>query len=410
MGLEREQALEQEHILQESSANELLQGCELLLSVIDSGPDWIFATDRNHKLLLVSHNMTLALGYKNSDELIGQYDCQVLQRADCFKNDNTHRCSWHDDEMKVYEGKTVYQPQERITLPNKQCIFLESYKSPLRDNNGNIVGVLCFRRNITERLKVEEENRQLERELWQAKKMEAIGQLAGGIAHDFNHLLSLILGYSQFAQTALVNNNFSKLDNYLTEILKAASDGQTVVAQLLAFSRTDNVVEERINIAPIIVETADTLRALLAEHHAFDLQIASDLPAVKVKSTQIKQIITNLFLNARDAIISQPEQKAGSIKIRLYRDPISAAHSCSSCKKSYQGAHLILSVWDNGIGISPQLLDRLFEPFFTTKDIGKGSGLGLPMVHGITHSLGGHIQVVSTPAKGTTFLVRIPEN
>ena len=122
--------------------------------------------------------------------------------------------------------------QLTLTLPDGSVHYFETFKTPLRDAENAIYGMLCYRRDITQRLAMENEHRQLEQALWQAKKMQAVGQLAGGIAHDFNHLLSLILGYTQFAQAALAAGKTDKLDGYLAEVMKAASEGQAVVAQL----------------------------------------------------------------------------------------------------------------------------------------------------------------------------------
>lgn len=383
--------------------NELSQERQLLMTVVDSGPDWIYATDREHKFLLANRNMATSLGYSDPDDLIGLCDCVAFPRDNCFKSIGDRSCAWHGDELEVLSGKPVYRAQERIALPTGTSIFFETYKSPLRDTENNIYGVLCYRRDITQRLKIEAENRTLERALWQSKKMEAIGQLAGGIAHDFNHLLSLIMGYAQFAQTALSNGKIEKLDGYLTEVLKAGTEGQAVVAQLLAFSRTDEVAESTIDIGPVITETIESLSHAIYPNIDLQLSIEQSLPPVAIKAIQVKQIVTNLVINARDALGSE-----GSIKVRLYRETISSPLTCRSCQRQFQGNYLTFSIEDNGSGIAPEVIDKIFYPFFTTKDVGNGVGLGLPMVHGIVHSSGGHIQTESLPGKGTRFLIMVP--
>ncbi|MBW7903560.1 MAG: response regulator [Rhodocyclaceae bacterium] len=260
-----------------------------------------------------------------------------------------------------------------------------------------------LRQDIAKRLAAEEENRSLERALWQARKMEAIGLLAGGIAHDFNHLLSLILGYAQFAQSALAGGRTEKLAGYLAEILKAGDEGQAVVAQLLAFSRADEAAGEAIDIGGAIAESVDFLLPAMGAGIRLDFAAAGPLPPLFIKPVQVRQVATNLILNARDAITT-----GGNIAVRLSMARSHPAQACVSCRKPFAGDHLVLSVEDDGHGIAPEILDRLFDPFFTTKDIGKGVGLGLPMVHGIVHSAGGHVTVESLPGVGSRFRIWLP--
>lgn len=259
-----------------------------------------------------------------------------------------------------------------------------------------------------ERLKAEAENRVLERKLWQAQKMEAVGQLAGGIAHDFNHALSLILGFSEFARKALAAGKLDRLDYYLAEITKASAAGQEIVRNLLAFSRVEEPTRDCIDIAETLGHTVEALRLHLPEHTTLNLHMAPALPRVAIRAMNVQQIITNLILNARDAIADAgggAGNTDGNIVVTCSPQSIPAhqLHLCASCHKHFQGDFCVLSVQDNGAGIHPENTERLFEPFFTTKDIGQGSGLGLPMVHGMVHSAGGHIEVISNPRTGTHF-------
>lgn len=263
-----------------------------------------------------------------------------------------------------------------------------------------------LRQDIARRLAAEEENRALERALWQARKLEAIGLLAGGIAHDFNHLLSLILGYAQFAQNALASGKTEKLAGYLAEILKAGDEGRAVVGQLLAFSRADELASEAVDIGGVIAEAVDSLRPAMGAGIGLDFAATGPLPPLFIKPVQARQVATNLILNARDAIAARPD--GGSIAVRLSMERPHPAQTCVSCRKPFAGEHLLLTVEDDGHGIAPEILDRLFDPFFTTKDIGKGVGLGLPMVHGITHSAGGHMTLDSPPGGGSRFRIWLP--
>lgn len=399
--LEAERAHLEERVRERTEA--LRQGQALLLTVIDSGPDWICATDREHRYLLANRNMANGLGYAQPEALIGRFDCQALPCDGCDQP-GAPRCDWHEEEREVFAGKTVYHDRERITLPDGSVHYFETFKTPLRDAENAIYGMLCYRRDITQRLAMENEHRQLEQALWQAKKMQAVGQLAGGIAHDFNHLLSLILGYTQFAQAALAAGKTDKLDGYLAEVMKAASEGQAVVAQLLAFSRTDETASQAIDIAPLVAEVIEPLNQVAGGNIRLQLHLEPGLPAVLIKPVQLRQVVTNLVLNAYDALSG----RTGQIDVRLTRQRLGQPGACVSCRKPFQGDYLVLSVSDNGQGIAPDIIDKVFDPFFTTKEVGKGVGLGLPMVHGIVHSVGGHIQLRAGAQAGAEFSLWIP--
>ena len=401
MALERERANLEDRVRERTEQLGLERA--LLRNVIDSGPDWIFVTDRDHRYVMVNQNMANAMGYVRGDDLIGKLSCKDFPRDTCPKIVSPDICDWHADEQRVLSGQTVFHLRERTVLHDGRTVLFETHKTPLLDSSGTAYGVLCYRRDITQRLRMEDEAKSLEQALWQAKKMEAVGQLAGGIAHDFNHLLSLILGYAQFAQTALANGKLEKLNDFVLEILKAGAEGQGVVSQLLAFSRTDEQANVAIDIGPIVCEVVDRLRPIMGSGIELTVSVEASLPPLLIKADQMKQILTNLLLNARDA-----QGTSGRIEVSVLRESLSPPQTCASCRKPFEGAHIIVSVVDDGPGISPAILDKIFDPFFTTKDVGKGAGLGLPMVHGIVHSAGGHIRVESEPGAGARLLVCIP--
>jgi PAS domain S-box-containing protein len=405
--LESERALLEQRV--EERTNQIARGRNLLRSVIDSGPDWIYAIDKQYRFLLVNRNFSQALGLQTPQELIGRYDCRTLDSALCSAGSGTAECECQTDTDVVFSGGTIFRAEEELLLANGQRGVFETYKTPLREQDGEIYGLLCYRRDITQRLQMEQEKRQLEKELWQAKKMEAIGQLAGGIAHDFNNLLSLILGFAQFAKNALASGKHEKLDNHLNEITKAGTAGQAVVAQLLAFSRTDEAATEPVDPVQVVAEVADSLRPSLGSIR-LDVQVDSvdGTPSrgVLIREVQVRQVITNLVINARDALAASGER--GRINIVGRRAELNSACICASCRQEFAGEYFQLTVSDNGTGIAQEIVDKLFDPFFTTKDIGKGSGLGLPMIHGIVHASGGHIGLTSAAESGTSVSVYLP--
>lgn len=387
----------------QARTQELVQGKNLLHNIIDSGPDWIYALGRDFRIMLVNSSLANAFGFPDCASLVGKMDCEVFPHAPCPECPEDRLCLPHDEERRVLEGQTVHKVAEPVTLPGGKTLYFETYKTPLTDASGIISGILCYRRDVTQRLSMENDKRALERELFQAKKMEAIGKLAGGIAHDFNHMLSLILGFAEFAKKALASGKTEKLDDYLTEIMRAGTSGQEIVAQVLAYSRANESPGTPSDIAAWIEETVGSVNHAYNEGKVVTSRVSANLPKVAMKPVQLKQILTNLILNARDAV-SSGEQ----ILVTCEQQAVTQPHSCQSCRKEFEGNFVLLSVTDDGEGISRVILDNIFDPFFTTKDVGKGSGLGLAMVHGITHAVGGHIEIETAIAKGTSVKLWFP--
>ena len=387
----------------EERTGQIVRSTNLLRQVIDSSPDWIYALDRQYRFLLVNHKLAAVRG-GSPERLLGEYDCSLFHHGDDCHVQGQSPCAYHQDEDSVFAGTSVFKAQEQLTLKNGRQLLFETYMTPLRDPDGAIYALLCYRRDIAPRLAIEAQTRRLEAQLWQAKKMAAIGQLAGGIAHDFNHLLSLILGFSQFAETALANGKTDKLPGYLGEISKAGTAAQELVAQLLAFSRTDEMASEAIPILPIIVSTIESLRPTLEAGITLELQTDASSPVAQIKAGQVKQVLTNLILNACDAF----PLRRGRIDIDCRTARQVETRHCASCRQNFAGDYLKITVSDNGCGIPEPLLERIFEPFFTSKDVGKGSGLGLAIVHGIVHTAGGHVSIDSTPGQGSQFAIWLP--
>ncbi|GMQ83980.1 MAG: hypothetical protein BMS9Abin06_0728 [Gammaproteobacteria bacterium] len=260
-----------------------------------------------------------------------------------------------------------------------------------------------FSRRLSELQQNETERIQMQNQLRQAQKMEAIGQLTGGIAHDFNNILGSILGYTSLAQQKLSADGDRKLAGYLAEVYRAGERARDLISQMLAFSRGGATIHQAMVLTPLVKECVKMMRPTLPTTIALLTEIADNIPAVMMDTVQLHQLIMNLCINARDAI----ENEKGCIEIRLHT-VTGVRTNCSSCHHRVQGDFVELVTQDNGKGIDTAVLHKIFDPFFTTKDIGKGTGMGLSMVHGIVHGHGGHILVDSTPGEGTTFRLLFP--
>lgn len=245
-------------------------------------------------------------------------------------------------------------------------------------------------------LRIQHEREQLQRQLRQAQKMEAVGQLTGGIAHDFNNILASVLGYADLALYEKSVQRDERVKMYMEEVIKAGKRARDLVAKLLAFGRGGNEPVCSISAAELLKEILQMLRPTLPATIKTDLLIDPELPFVMADVVQLQQVILNLCINARDAMAE------GGV-IGVTARPAIATAVCTSCHTPFHGDFVEISVADTGSGIDADLLSRIFDPFFTTKEVGKGSGMGLSVVHGIVHSMGGHLLVESEPGKGSVF-------
>jgi CheY-like chemotaxis protein len=230
--------------------------------------------------------------------------------------------------------------------------------------------------------------------------MESVGRLAGGVAHDFNNMLHVILGFVDLLRRKLPAA--SCLAGYVEEIERAARRAQDVTRQLLAFSRKQVFSPAPSKLNPLVARLSGGLTHLIGEDIELRVRGADDLWTVNVDPTQVDQILLNLAVNARDAM-----PRGGKLTIETANIRLDETY-CRQHASARPGDYVLLAVSDNGLGMDKETLSRIFEPFFTTKEKGKGTGLGLAMVHGIVEQNGGFVSVYSEPGQGTTFRVYLP--
>ncbi len=249
-------------------------------------------------------------------------------------------------------------------------------------------------------LRAQKEREDIEEQLRQALKMEAVGRLAGGIAHDFNNLLNVILGYSDLLLER--HQPSPPIIKIVEEIRKAGERAAVLIHRLLAFSRKQVLAPKTLDLNDVLRETSDMLRRLLGEDVQVEFVPAADLWSVRADPTQIGQVIVNLATNARDAMPS-----GGRITLETANIQLDSAYSMlhAGCPP---GRYVMLAVTDTGTGMDAETRSHIFEPFFTTKPAGKGTGLGLSTVYGIVKQSGGYIWVYSEPGQGTAFKIYLP--
>ncbi|MCX7143422.1 MAG: PAS domain S-box protein [Proteobacteria bacterium] len=269
---------------------------------------------------------------------------------------------------------------------------------------------VVFIQDITERKRIEAAKATLEAQLRESQKLQALGTLAGGIAHDFNNVLATILGNVELARQD-VGLAHSALES-LTEISKASQRAKHLVEQILAFGRRSLIERKMISLAPVVEESAKLLRTTQPAGLSLNVECAPILPMVLADSTQIQQIVLNLCSNAWQAIEGQG--RPGRVEIRLDAydqelDGVCDSQTVFTSGPVQPGRYACLTVRDNGGGMDKATHGHLFEPFFTTKPVGKGTGLGLAVVHGIAVGHQAVIQVQSKPGEGTAFRIYFPE-
>ncbi|MFZ2445604.1 MAG: DUF3365 domain-containing protein [Syntrophobacteraceae bacterium] len=378
-----------------------------LADIINFLPDATFVIDREGKVIAWNRAVEEMTGIKAAD-MLGKGDHEYAlpfygERRPVLID---FVFGPHDEVAENYvrldKKENVFVSEAYIPALGEGGIYLFATAGALRDSRGNIVGAIESLRDITERRRAQEEKEKLEAQLRQAHKMEAVGTLAGGIAHDFNNILAAIIGYTEMAIIDVPRSSPSQ--NYLQQVLNAGLRAKELVQQILAFSRMKlNQERAPTEIAPIIEDAIKLLRASLPATIEIRQYIGAESGMVLTDATEIHQVLINLCANAAQAM----EQRGGALEIRL--DEIIVDSKTRGVPEDVKpGHHLRLSVGDTGHGMAPEVLDRIFDPYFTTKEVGKGSGLGLAVVHGIVKRHQGVIDVRSKPGEGTTFTVYLP--
>lgn len=260
--------------------------------------------------------------------------------------------------------------------------------------------VLKQKKMRDERKKVDAEKKSLEKQLQHSQKMETIGTLAGGIAHDFNNMLGIIIGSAELALESVDHDH--PVNKYINKILTASTRAEEMVKRLLSFSRLADSEKKPINLKNILDESLKLLRSSLPTNIEIRRDIHDKTFSIMANVTQMNQVIINLCNNSAHAM----DKSGGILQVGLKNITLGERHT--DYPDLSPGEYICLSVSDNGHGIDPKIIDRIFDPYFTTKEVGKGTGMGLAMVHGIVKNHGGGIKVTSRVGKGTRFDILFP--
>jgi len=358
--------------------------------LFDEAPVGYHEIDKEGKITRVNRTELDMLGY-TPEEMLGRYVYEFV----------TEEISSQSVKGKLAGTLSIGAIFERTYLrKDGTTIPVLLGDTLIKDSQGRIIGLRTTIQNITERKQAEGEKATLQEQLRQSQKMEAIGRLAGGVAHDFNNILTVIKGYSQFSLAEIKQED--PLRENIEEIKKSADRAADLTRQLLAFSRRQIMEMKVLDLNDLFRNLDKMLRRIIGEDIELVTILDENLGRVKTDTGQIEQVIMNLSVNARDAM-----PKGGKLTIETANVDLDGAYACAHVAVK-PGPYVMLAVSDTGVGMTPEVKERVFEPFFTTKDIGKGTGLGLSTVYGIVKQSGGNIWVYSEPGKGTTFKIYLP--
>ena len=355
-----------------------------LAIAVEQAAEATVITDTLGTIQYVSPAFEKITGYSR-DEAIGQ-NPRILQSG---QHDQAfYRKLWQTiTKGDAWTGRFVNKKKDGTLYWEDATI------SPVRDSFGKIVNYVAVKRDISGEL-------QLQAQLQQAQKMEAVGTLAGGIAHDFNNLLQVVLGYSEF----MLQRKKKGEPDYdgLQKIYQAGKRGADLVKSLLTFSRKVETKHVPVDLNQEITQVQHLLSRTIQKTIKIDLHLSGNLELIKADPSQIGQVLMNLGVNARDAMPDGGTLSIETAKVELDKE------YCSSHLEAMPGSYVLLTVSDTGQGMDKKTLSHIFEPFFRTKEVGKGTGLGLATVYGVVKQHGGQITCYSEPGHGTTFKIYLP--
>ncbi|HQC79691.1 MAG TPA: PAS domain S-box protein [Accumulibacter sp.] len=299
---------------------------------------------------------------------------------------------------RVWRGELVNRRRDG------QLIDVAVSIAPVTDNGGAITHFVAIEDDVSARHAAERLHDELRARLSRVERMQVIGALAGGVASDFNNILVAILGFSGLGKAVLqAAGGPARVLSYFEEIETAGERAKDLVAQLLTFASGGTSKRATVRVADMLREVAETVEASLPSFLTLAVDSADDLPSLEIDRSHLYRLLTALCRNARDAM-HQP----GIIRIVARAVFVEAGHVCASCHGEFSGEFLRIAVIDGGSGIPERLREHIFEPFFTTKDVAAGAGMGLPVVHGLTHVYGGHLQVGNAVDRGTEVAILLP--
>ncbi|HEY3497991.1 MAG TPA: PAS domain-containing protein, partial [Polyangiaceae bacterium] len=363
-------------------------------ALLDNIPHMAWMKNPCGVFLAVNEPFARACGFPKS-AILGKTDRDVWPLE--------HAEKYMQDDQRVIASGEKFLVEEAI-LEGGDVKWFETFKTPIRDARGLVIGTVGLARDITDRKRAEEQRQHLERRMQEMQKLESLGVLAGGIAHDFNNLLVSVLANAELALRSLTGSVGTKNAwDRVRDIRTAALHAAELTNQMLAYSGRGHFDVRPISLTQLILDMGHLLGASLSKKAHVRYELMPDLPAVQADIAQVRQVIMNLITNASDAL----GDHEGVILVRTGTQEVGPAiEDLYGPTPLAPGTYAFLEVTDDGSGMTEETRSRLFEPFFTTKFTGRG--LGLSAVQGIVRGHGGGIVLRTMPGKGTTIKVLLP--
>ena len=356
-----------------------------LATAIEQVADCILITNTDGIIEYVNPSFEELTGYRQR-EVLGQHT-RILKSG-------AHKAAYYRELWDTVLAGNVWMGRLTNQKKNTLSYEVDVTITPVRDRDGNIINFVSTQKDVTR-------EREMEEQVRQAQKMEAVGQLAGGTAHDFNNLLTVISGYSCLLKECLPEDD-DELQSFVDQVINASNRAAALTKQLLAFGRRQLMEPRFLNLNDLITGMSDVLEKLLGEHIVMRTVFADDLTTVRADPGQLEQVLINMVLNAHHAM-----ESGGTLTLESYNYEVEQS-------PGYQeglmrpGHYVVLAITDTGAGMTSEVKSRVFEPFFSTKTPDKGNGLGLSTCFGIIKQSGGDIHVYSEPGQGSTFRIYLP--
>jgi PAS domain S-box-containing protein len=389
------------------------QTAELLRSFTAAIPCVVYAKDRQGRMLVANHGTTALIG-KPPRLYLGKTDIEFL-------DDKAQARIVMANDQRILESGIAEQIEEEVRLPDGTAAVWLSTKTPLRNEAGEVVGLIGSSIDVTARKRAEgavqelnatleqkvqkamEEREHAHEALRQSQKMEAVGQLTGGIAHDFNNLLMGISGSLELLETRIKQGRMNEIDRYISAAQGAARRAAALTHRLLAFSRRQTLDPRSTDLNRLVFDMEDLVRRTMGPQIHVEVVGAGGLWPTLIDHNQLENALLNLCINARDAM-----PNGGRMTIETanrWLDQRAAAD-----RDLPAGQYVSLCVTDTGSGMTPEVVTRAFDPFFTTKPLGQGTGLGLSMIYGFVRQSGGQVRIYSELGHGTTVCLYLPRD
>jgi signal transduction histidine kinase/CheY-like chemotaxis protein len=376
----------------------LHQQLEFFQSAVDALPFPLFWKDADSVYMGSNQQQAVRAGLPTGAAIEGLTDAELpwtAEEAASFRA---------DDRIVIVTGEPSSQIIETQRIADDADRTCQTHKAPLRNAEGEVIGVVGWYDDITDR-ETQRTKALLDDRLRHAHKLDSLGALAGGIAHDFNNILAAIAANVTLARRALSADHPTA--EYLTDIDHASARALALVRQILTMSQPTPAQLRPVAVAEVVVEASRLLRATIPAGIELVTRLDPVAPLVAADPTQLHQVVVNLATNARNAIEDLPSS-AGCIEIIVTSQELDASATKLLPGELVPGSYVVFSVRDNGAGMDAETKARIFEPFFTTRGVGLGTGLGLSVVHGIVTAHHGAITVTSSRGRGTTVRVYLP--